>query len=461
MTVKFGTPKGRWVIAGTALGSGVAFLDGTVVNIALPAIADDFHTSLAGLQWTVNAYLVMLSALLLLGGSLGDHYGRRRMYVVGLVGFTGASLLCGVAPNTAFLIGARALQGVGAALLVPGSLSIIAASFDHRDRGAAIGAWSGLAGVSTALGPFLGGWLIEAASWRLIFLINGPLAGAAIAIALRHIPESHAHKKRPLDIPGALVVTVALAALSYAAIDHAGTDSVTAGVVGAAAFALFLAIEQRTPFPMMPLGLFRNRQFAGGNLVTLAVYAALSGSLFLVTLQLQRTLGYSPLRAGAATVPFTVFMLTLSSTAGRVAQRIGPRLPMTIGPLFVAGGLFLFSAVDRGSTYIGTVFPAVACMGFGMAITVAPLTAAVLADIDDEFTGIASGINNAVSRFAGLLAVAALPALAGINAGASLEEGLRQGYSRAMVISAFVCLAGAGIAFATIRSVASGGKTGA
>ncbi len=459
MTVKFGTPKGRWVIAGTALGSGVAFLDGTVVNIALPAIADDFHTSLAGLQWTVNAYLVMLSALLLLGGSLGDHYGRRRMYVVGLIGFTAASLLCGVAPNTPFLIGARALQGVGAALLVPGSLSIIAASFDHRDRGAAIGAWSGLAGVSTALGPFLGGWLIEAASWRLIFLINAPLAGAAIAIALRHIPESRAHKKRPLDIPGALVITVALAALSYAAIDHAGTDSVIAGVLGASAFVLFLVIEQRTQFPMMPLGLFRNRQFAGGNLVTLAVYAALSGSLFLVTLQLQRTLGYSPLRAGAATVPFTVLMLTLSSAAGRVAQRIGPRLPMTIGPLFVAASLFWFSAVDRGSTYLGTVFPAVVCMGLGMAITVAPLTAAVLADIDDEFTGVGSGINNAVSRFAGLLAVAALPALAGINAGASLEEGLRQGYARAMVISAVVCLAGAAIAFATIRTVV-GGKTG-
>ena len=459
MAVKMGTPTARWLIAGTALGSGIAFLDGTVVNIALPAIADDFDASLAGLQWTVNAYLVMLSALLLLGGSLGDHYGRRRMYVVGLVGFTVASLLCGLAPNTGFLVAARAVQGVGAALLVPGSLSIIAASFAHVDRGAAIGAWSGLAGVSTAIGPFLGGWLIEAASWRLIFLVNVPLAG--IAIALRKIPETHAHDKRPLDIPGAVVVTIALASLSYAAIDHAGPDSVVLGLTGAVAFVAFLVIEQRSKSPMMPLGLFKNAQFSGANLVTLVVYAALSGSLFLVTLQLQRTLEYSPLEAGAATVPFTVVMLALSSTSGRLAERIGPRWPMTIGPLFVALSLVWFSGVDRGSGYVTDVFPAVMCMGFGMTVIVAPLTAAVLAEIDDEFTGIASGINNAVSRFAGLLAVAALPALAGISAGASLEEGLRAGYSNAMTISAIACVIGAAVAFATIRKSSSAGATAA
>ena len=453
-TLRYGTTESRWVIAATALGSGVAFLDGSVVNIALPAIADDFHTSLAGLQWTVNAYLVMLSALLLLGGSLGDHFGRRRMYVAGLVGFTGASLLCGVAPSTGFLVAARALQGVGAALLVPGSLSIIAASFDHEDRGAAIGAWSGLAGVATALGPFLGGWLIEAASWRFIFLINVPLAGAAIAIALRHVPESRAHDKRPLDLAGAAVVTLSLALLSYAAIDHAGTDSIVTGVLGAAAFVAFLLIEQRGASPMMPLGLFKNAQFSGANLVTLAVYAALSGSLFLVTLQLQRTLDYSPLEAGAALVPFTILLLTISSTAGRVAQRIGPRLPMTIGPIFVTAGLLLFRGVGAGDHYFSGVFPAVMCMGFGMAITVAPLTAAVLADIDDEFTGIASGVNNAVSRFAGLLAVAALPALSGIGSGATLRAGLHAGYATAMTISAVACAIGAAVAFATIRTAA-------
>ncbi|MEY2396977.1 MAG: hypothetical protein QOJ00_151 [Actinomycetota bacterium] len=452
--VRFGTPTARWIIAGTALGSGVAFLDGTVVNIALPAISAEFHASLAALQWTVNAYLVMLSALLLLGGSLGDHYGRRRVYVIGLAGFTGASLLCGLAPNTASLIAARAVQGVGAALLVPGSLSIIAASFDHRDRGQAIGAWSGLAGVSTALGPFLGGWLIEAASWRLIFLINVPLAGAAIAIALRHVPESRAHDKRPLDLKGAAFVTVALAALSFAAINHAGRGGVAAAVAGVTAFVVFIVIESRNPHAMMPLALFKNAQFSGGNLVTLTVYAALSGSLFLVVLQLQRTLHYSPLEAGAATVPFTLLMLTLSPLSGRVASRIGARLPMTVGPLFVAASLVLFSVVRAGSSYVGRVLPAVGCMGLGMAITVAPLTAAVLADIDDEFTGIASGINNAVSRFAGLLAVAALPALAGINARVSLDQGLHEGYATAMRICAGACAVGAAIAFGTIRKTA-------
>jgi MFS family permease len=246
-------------------------------------------------------------------------------------------------------------------------------------------------------------------------------------------------------------VTAALAALSYAAIDHAGVDSAIAALLGVAAFLAFIVIEQRSAFPMMPLGLFKNRQFACGNLVTLSVYAALSGSLFLVTLQLQRTLHYSPLRAGAATVPFTILMLTLSSTSGRIAQRIGARVPMTIGPVLVAIGLLLFSTVDRSSTYLANVLPAVLFMGLGMAITVAPLTAAVLADIDDEFTGIGSGINNAMSRFAGLLAVAALPALAGVTAGASLEEGLRQGYSRAMVISAIACVIGAAVASVTIR----------
>jgi EmrB/QacA subfamily drug resistance transporter len=393
----------------------------------------------------------MLSALLLLGGSLGDHYGRRNMYVAGLGGFTLASLLCAVAPSTGFLVAARAIQGVGAALLVPGSLSIIAATFSHEDRGQAIGAWSGLAGISSALGPFLGGWLIQSASWRFIFLINLPLAGAAIAIAMKHIPETRAHDKRPLDITGAVVVTVALALLSYAAIEHEGTASVLTAVAGVAAFVGFVVLQGRIKAPMMPLELFRNAQFSGANLVTVAIYAALSGSIFLVVLQLQETLHYSPLEAGGAIVPFSLVMLALSSRSGKLAARRGPRAQMTIGPIIVAAGLVMFGRVGAGDHYLTVVFPAVLLMALGMATTVAPLTAAVLAEIDEEFTGIASGINNAVSRFAGLLAVAALPALAGMSADASLEEGLRQGYVTGLNICAVLCGVGAVVAFLTIR----------
>jgi len=451
--MRFGTREGRWVIAATALGSGVAFLDGTVVNVALPAIADDFHSSLSGLQWTVDAYLVMLSALLLLGGSLGDHYGRRNMYVAGLGGFTLASLLCAVAPSTGFLVAARAIQGVGAALLVPGSLSIIAATFSKEDRGQAIGAWSGLAGVSSALGPFLGGWLIQSASWRFIFLINLPLAGAAIAIALKHIPETRAHDKRPLDIAGALVVTASLALLSFAAIQHEGMASLVAGAVGVLALVGFVVLEGRIKAPMMPLELFRNAQFTGANLVTVAVYAALSGAIFLVVLQLQETLHYSPLEAGGALVPFSLVMLALSSRSGRIAAQHGPRAQMTIGPIIVAAGLVWFGRIGPGDHYLTDVLPAVLLMALGMATTVAPLTAAVLAEIDEEFTGIASGINNAVSRLAGLLAVAGLPALAGVSADASLEEGLRQGYVTGLNICAVLCVVGGVVAVLTIRKL--------
>jgi EmrB/QacA subfamily drug resistance transporter len=429
------------------------------VNIALPAIAHDFHTSLAGLQWVLNAYLIMLTALLLLGGSLGDLYGRRAMFVAGLVGFTGASLVCGLAPSAGALIAARALQGVAAALLVPGSLSIIASSFDARERGAAIGAWTGLAGVATALGPFVGGWLIEAASWRFVFLINLPLAAIAIAITLRHVPESRsrgtAHR---LDVVGSLLVTAALAALSYAAIEHRGPSSVVSGVAGTILLLAFVAYEARHPKPMLPLELFGVPQFAGANLVTLAVYAALSGSMFLIVLRLQSTLHYSPVEAGGSLVPFTVIMLSLASTAGRVATRVGARLPMTIGPVFVAAGLALFSRVGPGDHFVSLVLPAICLLGIGMTMTVPPLTAAVLADVDDENGGVASGVNNAVARLAGLVAVAALPALAGIRADASLEGGLREGYAKGLWICAGVALGASVIAFATIRPRAAAAR---
>ncbi|HUQ63650.1 MAG TPA: MFS transporter [Acidimicrobiales bacterium] len=452
--VRYGTPAARWVLLATVLGSGIAFLDGTVVNVALPTISEDLHTSLAGLQWTLDAYLVTLSALLLLGGSLGDRYGRRRMFVAGLAGFTLASLLCGLAPTANFLIGARALQGVGGALLVPGSLSIISSTFHHDDRGRAIGAWSGLAGIAGALGPFLGGWLIGAASWRLIFLINVPLAAAAIVITLRHVPETSSPEQGGLDVPGAALVTVGLAGIAYAAIERNGMASVVAAAVGVAAVVGFLVRERVTAHPMLPLGIFRSRQFTGANLTTFAVYAGLGGALFLVVLRLQVSLGYDPLEAGASLVPFTVLMLLVSPAAGQLGQRVGPRLPMTVGPLVAGVGLALFGQISPGGSYATSVLPAVVIFGLGMALTVAPLTAAVLGSVADTQAGIASGVNNAVARLAGLLAVAVLPALAGIATDESLAASLDTGYSTALRISAGLCAAGGLISALFVRDAA-------
>ncbi len=453
----YGTPTGRWVVAATVLGSGMAFLDGTVVNVALPAIAADLGTGLSGLQWTIDAYLVTLAALLLLGGSLGDLYGRRRVYVVGLVGFTAASLMCGLAPTTGAIIAARALQGVAAALLVPGSLAILSASFRRDDRSRAIGAWSGLAGVSTALGPFVGGWLIDSVSWRLVFLLNLPLAVVAVAVTLRHVPESRdpSGASRP-DVPGAVSVSLGLGALAYALIEGAGgfgVAEVGAAVAGTAALVAFFLIERRRRHPMLPLGIFRSRQFSGANATTFAVYAALGGAMFLLVLQLQLVLGYSALAAGASLLPVTVLMLALSARTAQLAQRIGPRWPMTLGPVIVAAGLVLLGQVKPGRSYTTSVLPAVVVFGLGLALTVAPLTSAVLAGVDDAHMGIASGVNNAVARIAGLLAVAVLPTVAGIDL-VDVRAGFDGGFRRAMLVCAGLCLAGAAVASVTVRTAA-------
>ena len=403
------------------------------------------------MQWAVNAYLVTLSALLLLGGSLGDQLGRRRVFVAGLLAFTAASMLCGIAPNTGFLIGARALQGVGGALLVPGSLSILAATFHPEDRARAIGAWSGMAGVTSSIGPFLGGWLIDAFSWRLIFFINVPLAAIAVAMTLRHVPETRAPVRAPLDLAGAALITVSLAGISFAAIEQGSAASPYAAVVGVVALAAFLWVEHRSSHPMLPLDVFRSRQFSGANLTTFAVYAALSAAFFLVTLQLQISLGYSALEAGVSFFPFTLLMLWLSPKAGQLSQRVGPRIPMTVGPLIAGLGMLLFSRVAPGDSYAVNVLPAVLTFGLGMAITVAPLTATVLASVSDAMAGVASGVNNAVSRLAGLLAVAVLPALAGIAIGDSLETALADGYETALRMSAVLCAVGGAVAFAMVQ----------
>jgi EmrB/QacA subfamily drug resistance transporter len=451
--VRYATSTGRWVLAATVLGSGMAFLDSTVVNVALPAIGSDLGASVSGLQWTVNAYLVTLSALLLLGGSLGDRLGRRTVLVAGLAGFTGASVLCGLAPNASVLIAARALQGVGGALLVPASMSIIAATFHHDDRGRAIGAWSGLAGVTSSIGPFLGGWLIDAVSWRLVFLINVPLAALTIGIAVRHVPDTRSPSHEPLDVPGAALVTLALAAISYAAIED-GRGAFAAAAVGVVALVAFFAAERASDHPMLPLGLFRSSQFTGINLTTLGVYAGLGGTLFFVVLRLQVSLGYSALEAGAALVPFTVIMLLLSGAAGHLGQRIGARLPLTVGPLVTATGILVLSRLGAGDGYLTGVLPGVALFGLGMALTVAPLTAAVFGSVPDDLAGVASGVSNAAARFAGLIAVAALPGLAGIATDGRIAETIDAGYGTAVRIAAAATALGGLVAALTIGRTA-------
>jgi EmrB/QacA subfamily drug resistance transporter len=447
--LRFGTSTGRWVILATVLASGIAFLDSTVVNVALPAIARDFDTGIAGLQWTLDAYLLTLGGFLLLGGSLGDLYGRRKIFTIGIVWFGSASALCAVAPSVETLIVARALQGVGAALLVPGSLAIISTSFHPDDRAQAIGAWSGLSGVTTALGPFLGGWMVDFVSWRLVFVINIPLVVIAIWITVRHVPESRDEQapRRP-DVPGAVLAALALTGIVYALIEGPGrgwsdTGVVIGMVVGVLGVVAFVFTERKVRHPMVPLSIFRNRQFSSANLTTLVLYGALSGALFLLILQLQGVMGYSAIEAGLAALPITVLLLLFSARAGRLASRIGPRLPMTVGPIVAGVGLLILLTVQPGSSYLTSVFPSMIVFGIGMAITVAPLTAAVLAAVDDRHAGIGSGVNNAVARVAGLLAVAILPVVAGIGGtqGFAAEEFTR-GFHKAALLSAVLCVLG-------------------
>ena len=442
-----GTREARWVLLATVLGSGVAFLDGTVVNVALPAIADDLDAELGDLQWVLNAYLVTLSALVLLGGSLGDRYGRKRIFLAGLYVFTAASVLCGLAPEVAVLIAARALQGVGAALLVPGSLAIISASFDPEDQARAVGAWSGLGGIAIAIGPFVGGWLIDSVSWRLAFFINIPMA-AAVVVASRHVPETSSGGTERLDLGGALTASIGLALATYGLIERAPL----VGGAGVAVLAAFLLLEARSAAPMLPLSIFRSRQFSGANGTTLAVYAALGGAFFLLVLELQVVLDYSALEAGSALIPVTLLMLALSSRAGALAQRIGPRFPMAIGPVGVAAGLVLWAGVDAGTGYVGGVLPGAIVFGLGLSLTVAPLTATIMAAADPEHLGVASGVNNAVARLAGLLAVAVLPIAVGLDTAGSAAA-LDDGVDDALLLSAGLALVGGVIALLTVRTV--------
>lgn len=451
MTIPLKSPRGRWIVAATVLGSSLAMLDATVVNVALPDIARDLGSGVTGLQWTVSGYTLTLASFILLGGALGDRLGRRKVFVWGTVWFALASVLCGLAPNIEILIAARLVQGVGAALLTPGSLALISASIREDDRGAAIGLWSGLGGVASAIGPLLGGWLVEIAGWRSVFLLNIPLAVAVVVVAVKHVPESRdPHAKGKLDIPGAVVVAVALGLLTYGFID----SSWLVVALGIVVVGVFVWVELRTRTPLVPPSLFSSRVFLAANLVTLAVYAALGGVFFLLILQLQLALNYSPIAAGVATLPITALMLVLSARAGRLAQRIGPRIPMTVGPLVSATGLLLMLRIAPGSSYVEHVLPAVVVFGLGLSLLVAPLTGAVLGAVSTDRAGIASGVNNAVARTSQLLAVAALPGLAGIS-GVDYDDPtvFSDGFHTAMIICAGLLLVGAAIAAFMIRGV--------
>jgi EmrB/QacA subfamily drug resistance transporter len=449
------SPGARWLIAAAVLGSGIALLDGTVVNVALPAIGRELDAGLIGQQWVLDSYLLSLSALLLAGGAAGDRYGRRRVFVGGLIVFTAASLACGFSPTVGWLIGARLVQGIGAAALVPGSLALIDVGIRDEDRARAVGIWAGMSGMATALGPFIGGWLVDAASWRWVFFLNIPLAAAAVWIAARHIPESRDNAARGrADLLGAVAVMVGLAGVTYALIEAPSRGwtpaTVAAAAIGATALGIFPLIEIRAGAPLLRLELFRSRQFTGANLTTLAVYAALGGALFLLALQLQQSLHYSALAAGLATLPITVMMLIGSPLAGALAEHTGPRLPMTLGPLIAAAGLALMARITPGASYLQAVLPAVAVFGVGLTITVAPLTAAVLAAVSENHAGTASGVNNAIARLAGLLAIAVLPVAAGIHAG--VGQPLGHGFVVAMLIAAAVSATGGIVAAVTIHT---------
>jgi EmrB/QacA subfamily drug resistance transporter len=453
--LRMGTARARWVLLATVLGSGMAMLDATVVNVALARIGADLHAGFTALQWVVNAYTLTLGGLILLGGSLGDRLGRRRMFVLGVVWFAAASLLCGLAPDARTLIAARALQGVGGALLTPGSLAIISASFRGADRSAAVGAWSGLGGIAGALGPFLGGWLVEW-TWRAVFWINLPVAAVVVAVAARHVPESRDDDAAgPPDLAGALGTLLGLGGITYALTASGRVGAAPAvllwGAVGVLALAGTAVVQRRAANPLLPPDLLRTPQFLAANAVTLLVYAALGALFVLLVLQLQVVSGFGPLPAGLSLLPVTLIMLAFSARAGVLARRVGPRLPMTIGPIVAACGVALMLRIGPAAGYLTDVLPAVGGFGAGLALTVAPLTSAVLDAAGDRHAGAASAVNNAVARVAGLLAVAVVPAVSGL-ARAQGRAAFAGGFRRAVLIEAGLLVAGGVLAGLTIRN---------
>jgi EmrB/QacA subfamily drug resistance transporter len=430
----------------------MVLLDTTAVNVALPTMGRELGASLSGLQWIMSGYTLALAALILLGGSLGDRMGRRRIFVTGVIWFALASALCGLAPTMQVVVAARVLQGIGGALLVPGSLAIIQASFAPVDRPGAIGAWAGLGNLATAAGPLLGGWLVAAAGWRWVFLINLPVAATVVAVALRRVPESRDEDvSGSFDALGAFLAALALAGIAFALIGGPGSSGrerlavIAAAIAGASASVAFLAVERargrsvsdRVPAPMLPLAIFASRQFSVINVITFCVYCATGGELFMLVLELQAGAGFSALAAGSALLPVTVLMIALSSRSAALAQRIGPRWPLTAGAATCSAGLLLALRIGTGASYLSDVLPAVVVFGFGIAFIVSPLTATVLASADVRNAGIASGVNNAVTRVAGLIAVAGLPAAIGLRGTAYHSPALlTSGFHVAMIVCA-------------------------
>ncbi|MFC4017732.1 MFS transporter [Micromonospora sp. GCM10011542] len=454
--LRLGSGRGRWLLTATVLGSALAQLEATVVNVALPVIGRELDADVSGLQWVLNGYLLTLAALILLGGSLGDRLGRRRIFVLGAVVFTIASGACAIAPTLPVLVAARVVQGIGGALLTPGSLAMLEALLRREDRAKAIGAWSALGGVAAAAGPLISGWLVES-SWRWVFVLPIPLGVLVVLISLARVPESRdpgAHGR--IDITGAALATLALAGLTFALVQASGgfgLPVVLAALVGLAAGAAFVLRERRIDNPMLPPDIFADRQFTAANAVTFVVYAALGGVFFLFVVFLQGALGYTPLQAGAASLPITVLMLALSSASGALAQRIGPRIPLTVGPLLLAAGMLLMLRIGPGSHYLPDVLPAVVVFGLGLAGVVAPVTSTVLAAASDRHSGSASGVNNAVARTAQLTAIAVLPLAVGLTGSQYTQpDALTDAFHRAMLLTAALGVLGALIAVTTIRS---------
>jgi EmrB/QacA subfamily drug resistance transporter len=429
--VPCGTKARPWILAATILGSSMAFIDSTVVNVALPAIQASFHATVVDVQWVIESYGLFLGALILVGGSLGDLFGRRLIFVAGVAIFAGASLACGVASNIHQLIIARSIQGVGAALLVPGSLAIISTSFDEKSRGHAIGTWSGFTAITTAVGPVLGGWLIEHASWRWAFFINLPIAATVLAISLWRIPESRSTITARIDWLGALLATLGLGSLVNGFLESVNlgwSNPLVFGslIVGFGCLTACVFVEAHVTSPMVPLTLFESRRFTGANLLTLFLYAAIGIFFFLFPLNLIQVQGYSATAAGAAVLPLILLMFLLSGWAGGLVARFGPRGPLTIGPLLAAVGFILFALPSVGSSYWKSFFPALVVLGFGMTVTVAPLTTVVMNSVDQDRVGTASGINNAVARVAGVLAIAVFGIVMAKAFGSHLDYSLGQ-----------------------------------
>jgi EmrB/QacA subfamily drug resistance transporter len=457
--VRLSEPAGRWLLAITAVGSGLVLLEGTVVNVALPALGSDLDASMSGLQWTVNAFTLTLSALILLGGSLGDRFGRRRVYVVGIVWFGVASLLCGAAPDLGWLVAGRILQGVGGALIVPGSLALIQGCFHPDDRNRAVGWWAGVSGVAGAAGPMLGGGLVDAAGWRWVFFVNVPLAAILVVLLLVHVPESRDEEQRAgrFDIAGAVLAAAALGGMTYALTQTSdGVWAAAAGLAGLLVFAAFLVVERRSQAPMLPLGLFGSRQFSVANLGSFLAYGALAGMFFLVPIQLQVTAGYSAWAAGLALLPLTALTLVLSPYGGELTARFGARLPLAVGSLLCMAALLLAGRIGSDASYVSEVLPVVALTGVGVPLITPPITAAVLAAVPDRRAGIASAVNNGVARAAGLVVVAALPLLAGLPQHiADDPAGLDRGFGTSMLICAGLFLASGLVAWIGLPALAA------